>query len=214
VFSVVLFGFLGGITGVVMGQMQVNMTWHNTFATVGHFHATVALGTSLAFMGLVLFVVKTMFRRSYVSDRLAAAVPYVYAGTMGVTTLMMLYAGILFGVPRRTVEAVRNIPGTEFSLSAATPLLTVFGLFAALAVLGGVLFVVVAVGSLLFGDDLERGEATEMLPQGGLHPDGGESVHAADLRGTFTLCLAFIAVFAASYVLNWYLLTQLWSIGV
>jgi cytochrome c oxidase subunit 1 len=214
VFSVILFGFLGGITGVVMGQMQVNMTWHNTFATVGHFHATVALGTSLAFMGLVFFVIKTMFRRSYVSDRLAAAVPYVYAGTMGVTTLMMMYAGILFGVPRRTVEAVRNIPGTEFSLSAATPLLTVFGLFAALAVLGGLLFVVVAVGSLLVGDDLEQAEATEMVPQGGLHPDGGESVHAADLRGTFTLCLAFITVFAASYVLNWYLLTQLWSIGV
>jgi len=43
IFSIILFGFLGGITGVVMGQIQVNMTWHNTLATVGHFHATVAL---------------------------------------------------------------------------------------------------------------------------------------------------------------------------
>jgi len=52
-----------------MGQIQVNMTWHNTLATVGHFHATVALGTTLAFFGLVLFVIKTMFRRDFVSTR-------------------------------------------------------------------------------------------------------------------------------------------------
>jgi len=69
IFSIILFGFLGGITGVVMGQIQVNMTWHNTLATVGHFHATVALGTTLAFFGLVLFVIKTMFRRDFVSTR-------------------------------------------------------------------------------------------------------------------------------------------------
>jgi len=78
IFSIILFGFLGGITGVVMGQIQVNMTWHNTLATVGHFHATVALGTTLAFFGLVLFVIKTMFRRDFVSDTLASAIPYAY----------------------------------------------------------------------------------------------------------------------------------------
>jgi len=30
IFSIILFGFLGGITGVMMGQLQLNMTWHNT----------------------------------------------------------------------------------------------------------------------------------------------------------------------------------------
>ncbi|MFW5958499.1 MAG: cytochrome c oxidase subunit I [Natronomonas sp.] len=212
-FSVILFGFLGGITGVVMGQMQVNLTWHNTFATVGHFHATVALGTTLAFMGLVLFVIKTMFRRDFISGLLASLIPYAYAGAMGVATVMMLYAGILYGVPRRTAEVVQNIPGTEFSLAAATPLITVFGIFAVLAVLAGTLFAAVAVGSLLFGKRLERGSDGGMLPDGGIHPDGGNAVHVQELRGTFVICLVFMAVFVASYVLNWYLLTQLWSIG-
>jgi cytochrome c oxidase subunit 1 len=221
IFSIILFGFLGGITGVVMGQMQVNMTWHNTFATVGHFHATVALGTTLAFMGLVFFVIQTMFRRKLVSNTLASLVPYSYAGAMGIATLMMMYLGILYGVPRRTVQAVRAIPGTEFSLSPAQPLFAVFGIFAVLAVLGGGLFVIVAVGSLLFGEESDGETVDRLLPEGGLAADGGTAsaetdggVHATDLRGTFGLCLIFLAVFAVSYALNWYLLTQLWSIGV
>ena len=213
IFSIILFGFAGGITGVLMGQMQLNMTWHNTFATVGHFHGTVAVGTTLAFVGLVFFVIKTMFRRDFVSDRLATLIPYFYAGAMGIVVLMMMYIGILYGVPRRTSSVVRNIPGAEFSLSAAAPLMNVFGVFAVLAILGGVLFVVAAVGSLLFGDRLENGSEGGMLPDGGLQTDGGTSVHAADLRGTFGLCLIFMATFVALYALNWFLLTQLWSIG-
>ncbi|PAU82894.1 cytochrome C oxidase subunit I [Halorubrum salipaludis] len=213
IFSIILFGFLGGITGVVMGQVQVNMTWHNTLATVGHFHATVALGTTLAFFGLVLFVIKTMFRRDFISDTLASAIPYAYGAAMSVATLMLMYAGILYGVPRRTAEVVRNIPGSEFSFSAAIPIFMIFGVFALLAILSGVLFVGVSVGSLLFGDRLPVGDDGGMLPEGGLHADGGEPIHAVELRGTFALCLIFLGVFAAVYVLNWYLLTQLWSIG-
>ncbi|SEH63690.1 cytochrome c oxidase subunit 1 [Halopenitus malekzadehii] len=213
VFSIILFGFLGGITGVVMGQIQVNMTWHNTFAAVGHFHATVVLGTTLAFMGLVFFVIKTMFRRDLISNTLALLVPYGYAGAMSIVTLMMMYAGILYGVPRRTAEVVRNIPGSEFSFSAAVPIFMVFGVFALLAILGGALFIVVSVASLLFGDRIEDGDDAGLLPEGGLHADGGESIHAIELRGTFTLCLVFLATFIAIYVLNWYLVTQLWGIG-
>ena len=212
-FSIILFGFLGGITGVVMGQLQVNMTWHNTFATVGHFHATVALGTTLAFMGLIFFVISTMFRREFISDRLTSLMPYAYAGMMGIAVMMMMYIGILYGVPRRTAEVVTNIPGADFNLSAAAPLFHVFGVFALLAILSGVLFVVLAVGSILFGDRLEAGDDAGMLPEGGLHPDGGESVHAVELRGTFVICLIFMAVFVSIYALNWYLLTQLWAVG-
>ncbi|SDX74780.1 cytochrome c oxidase subunit I [Halopenitus persicus] len=213
VFSIILFGFLGGITGVVMGQMQVNMTWHNTFAAVGHFHATVVLGTTLAFMGLVFFVIKTMFRRDFVSNTLASAVPYAYAGAMSIVTLMMMYAGILYGVPRRTAEVVRNIPGSEFSFAAAIPIFMIFGIFAVVAIASGALFILVSVGSLLFGDRLPGGDDGGLLPEGGLHADGGQPIHAVELRGTFTLCLVFLAVFIAIYVLNWYLVTQLWSIG-
>ncbi|WP_181692793.1 cbb3-type cytochrome c oxidase subunit I [Natronomonas sp. LN261] len=213
IFSIILFGFVGGITGVLMGQMQLNMTWHNTFATVGHFHGTVAIGTTLSFIGLVFFIIKTMFRRDFISSKLATIVPYFYAGAMGIVALMMMYIGILYGVPRRSSGVVRNIPGTDFSLSAAAPLMNVFGVFAVLAILAGTLFVLVSVGSLLFGDRLEGDDRGGMLPDGGLQTDGGASVHAVDLRGTFAISLIFMATFVSLYALNWFLLTQLWSIG-
>ena len=36
--SLVSFGFLGGISGVVLGTEQINMLMHNTFYVPGHFH--------------------------------------------------------------------------------------------------------------------------------------------------------------------------------
>jgi cytochrome c oxidase subunit 1 len=212
IFSIILFGFVGGITGVLMGQMQLNMTWHNTYATVGHFHGTVALGTTLAFWGLLFFVIKTMFRRDYVSGVLASAVPYLYAATMGLAVLVMMYVGILYGVPRRHSGVVENIPGTDFSLSAAEPLFMILGPMTLLAIVAGALFVLVAVGSLLLGGRLDDGDDAGLLPEGGLMTDGG-SVHAVEMRGTFTICLIFMATFVALYVLNWFLLTQIWQIG-
>jgi len=215
VFSIILFGFLGGITGVLMGQLQLNMTWHNTYATVGHFHATVALGTTLAFMGLVFFVIKTMFQRNYISDRLALVVPYGYAAAMGLAALLMVYIGILYGVPRRTSQVVGNIVGSDFSLSAAEPLFLILGPMTILAVVVGVVFVLVSVGSLLFGSRTDESDSQALLPEGGLRPDGGtESVHAVNMRGTFALCLMFMATFVFMYALNWFLLTRLWSVGL
>jgi cytochrome c oxidase subunit 1 len=222
IFSIILFGFLGGITGVVMGQMQINMTWHNTFATVGHFHGTVAVGTTLAFMGLVFFVIRTMFKRQLSFPRLANIQPYFYAGTMGITVLMMMYAGILYGIPRRTAAIVQNIPGTDFNFAAASPLFAIFGVFALLAITAGALFVVIAVVSLLAGERVTRPEqVADLVARNDARPDGGEQeadgdekpVHAYDMRGTFLIVLLFMAVFVASYVLNWYLLTELWAVG-
>jgi len=214
IFSIILFGFLGGVTGVIMGQLQVNMTWHNTFATVGHFHGTVAVGTTLAFMGLVFFVVRTMFQRRLSFPRLASFQPYFYAGSMGIVVLMMMYLGILYGLPRRTAEVVRNIPGTDFSLVAASPLFMILGPFAILAILAGTVFLVVAVASLLVGDRVTGPEDNaDLVPDGG-GGDGGKPVHAYEMRGTFLICLVFLAVFVVSYVLNWYLLTELWSVGL
>ncbi len=55
--SVVLFGFLGGISGVVLGTEQINLLMHNTLYVPGHFHGTVVAGTTLAFMAITYIVV-------------------------------------------------------------------------------------------------------------------------------------------------------------
>ncbi|MFB6312162.1 MAG: cbb3-type cytochrome c oxidase subunit I, partial [Salinirussus sp.] len=199
IFSIVLFGFVGGITGVIMGQLQINMTWHNSLATVGHFHGTVALGTTITFMGLVYFVIRTMFQRQL---------------GMGVATLMLLYMGLLFSVPRRTVQVITNIPGTDFSLAGAVPLMHLFGVFAIIAILAGVAFLIVAVASLLVGDRVTGPEDNADLRVSGARADGGKPVHAYEMRGTFLICLLFLAVFVAAYIANWFLLSRLWQVGL
>src|SRR5690606_15136348 len=46
--SLVMFGFIGGISGVVLGTEQLNLLMHNTIYVPGHFHGTVVAGTTLA----------------------------------------------------------------------------------------------------------------------------------------------------------------------
>ena len=212
ILSIILFGFLGGITGVMMGQMQLNMTWHNTLAVPGHFHATVATGTTLAFMGLGYYVLRLVFGREWTGGILATIQPYLYAGAMGLVCLMMMYLGILFSVPRRH-PTVMDIPGTAFSFDPARPFFFVFGIAALLAILGGALFVGIAVASLLVGDRFEgdaRIEALHAATDGGTQPD---APHDQSMRGTFLFTLAFLVAFGVLLALNWLLLSQVWDIG-
>jgi cytochrome c oxidase subunit 1 len=62
--SLVFFGFIGGISGVVMGTEQINLIMHNTLYVPGHFHGTVVAGTTLAFMAITYLLVRLRHRRS------------------------------------------------------------------------------------------------------------------------------------------------------
>ena len=84
--SLVGFGFLGGISGVVMGTEQINLIIHNTIYVPGHFHATVVLGTTLAFMSLTYFLIPVLFRRQVAFPALAKWQPYLFGFGMGVFT--------------------------------------------------------------------------------------------------------------------------------
>ena len=68
--SLVSFGFLGGISGVVLGTEQINMLMHNTFYVPGHFHTTVVTGTTLAFMAVTYLLVPTLFKRKMILRKL------------------------------------------------------------------------------------------------------------------------------------------------
>ena len=73
--SLVMFGFLGGISGVVLGTEQLNIMMHNTLYVPGHFHATVVTGTTLAFMAATYLVVPIIFQREIVWPKLARLSP-------------------------------------------------------------------------------------------------------------------------------------------
>ena len=83
--SLIGFGFLGGISGVMMGTEQLNLIIHNTIYVPGHFHATVVIGTTLAFMALTYFLIPTLFRRELMFPGMAKWQPYLFGlGMSGV----------------------------------------------------------------------------------------------------------------------------------
>jgi cytochrome c oxidase subunit 1 len=82
--SLVSFGFLGGISGVVLGTEQINMLMHNTFYVPGHFHTTVVSGTTLAFMSITYLLVPVLFRREMILPKLCQIQPYLYGISMSV----------------------------------------------------------------------------------------------------------------------------------
>ena len=98
--SFIGFGFIAGVSGVLMGTMQLNMLIHNTLFVPGHFHGTVVLGTTVAFMGLAYYVVPLVTRRDLAFMRLARWQPYIYGGGLLVLIAGLMLAGRM-GASRR-----------------------------------------------------------------------------------------------------------------
>src|SRR3989344_3034548 len=207
--SLIIFGFLGGITGVVMGTEQINLIAHNTLYVPGHFHATVVGGTTLAFMALTYWLVPVLFQRDVVLPGLAKWQPYLFGFGMIGFTLFMMGAGTL-GVPRRHWDI--SFSGALFQHQYPEVAYLMLGLMAIsglLAITGGALFVLQIVASVLFGR--RRGEskgpvaliAEPVAP--GVH---GIGIGGISVPGTLVLALVFLVSFILYYFVNWKYLSQ------
>ncbi len=210
VLSMVGFGFLAGTTGVVWGHEQINIIHHNTLSVPGHFHATVVLGTTLAFMGLTYYVIPLIARRELVGRRWAAVQPYVYGAGVALLAVGMVTSGGL-GVPRRVPTL--DYPGAPvpvaFSGGAYTAL-TVMGIGAVLALVGGALFIGIAVGSVLWGRRIPVGQAPQSVA---IAP--AVDLDAVEHRapGTLVMALVFLGWFAVVVLGNLWRLGSLWPLS-
>lgn len=226
--SLVIFGFGGGITGVTLGTQQINIIAHNTLRIPGHFHVTVVGGTTLAFMGLAYYVVPLLFRRDYIFRPLARLQPYLFGLGITATAMGMSFAGSL-GVPRRSWDI--DAAGTVFP-PAAHLFLAVLGLGGVLAFLGLLLFILLTVGTLVFGRSNADGRMADWgtpkplaaVPEepadagvgvgvpGGA--GGGALAHAREhpTQGTLVLVLVFLGCFAVYYFANWKALADVWPV--
>jgi cytochrome c oxidase subunit 1 len=230
VFSLVVFGFVGGITGVTIGTEQINIMVHNTLRVPGHFHATVVSGTAMAFMGATYYLIPLIFQRKVAFWPLARIQPYLFAGGMLVFTVSMTFAGT-FGVPRRhwDISFSQAMFDVQFNpiVDLVLAVMAVGGLTAAT---GAFIFIAIAVKSVFFGQPLgaiTQGVAMAGVPAGITHPP----VHAADVDernaalhgegtglmgpapGTIVLVFVFLAAFIVYFFVNWKVLSFLWRIG-
>jgi cytochrome c oxidase subunit 1 len=214
--SLVGFGFLGGITGVVMGAEQINLLVHNTLYVPGHFHATVVLGSTLAFMALTYWLVPVLFRREIIMKGLARWQPYMFGLGMCGVSLFLMGAGTL-GVPRRHWDIGFAATGgiTHDFPAAAYTMLALNGLSVIVAVLGGAAFCVIIVGTLLFGRKLGDEKMSEQwiaqpVTDEEYNANGGS---AYAIPGTIVLAMIFFVSFALYYFINWKYLAQTWGIS-
>ncbi len=155
IFSMFIFGFVGGTTGVLMGHEQINIINHNNLRIPAHFHATVVGGTTLAFMGFTYYVLPIIARREIVGKKWASWQPFIYAIGMLVMIAGMMQAGA-YGAPRRVPDSTyAGAPiGVEFS-PLMDPMLAVMGVGALIAVTGGLIYILIAVLTLLVGKKIE-----------------------------------------------------------
>ncbi|MBA3902111.1 MAG: cytochrome c oxidase subunit I [Rhodocyclaceae bacterium] len=212
--SLIGFGFLGGISGVMMGTEQLNLLIHNTIYVPGHFHATVVIGTTLAFMGLTYFLVPVLFKREVLFPGFAKLQPYLFGLSMYVMALVMMGAGTL-GVSRRHWDMA--FAGSPFAYEwpgAAYLMMGLTGISGVVAVIGGGGWILQIVFSLLFGKKLDEGETRSTpVPLTLPAPAGGQAAHAPSTPGTMVLALIFLTSFILYYFVNWKYLSSLWGLA-
>jgi len=210
--SLIFFGFIGGISGVVLGTEQLNVLMHNTIYVPGHFHGTVVAGTTLAFMAATYIVLPLIFQREIVWPKLAKIQPYLFGiGAAGIS-LFMMGAGTL-GVARRHWDITFSDANLSFAYSAGAFLMMgLNGIFALIAALGGALFVLVVVGTVLFGEKIKGGHKLTfpLFSGGGAVASHYGSERAPRLPGTIILVTIFFVCFVLYYFINWKYLSELW----
>lgn len=211
--SLILFGFLGGISGVVMGVEQINLIIHNTIYVPGHFHATVVAGTTLAFMAVTYLLIPLIFQKELMFPKLAKLQPYVFGlGVAGISVFMM-GAGTL-GVPRRhwDISQADAILPYDFP-GAANLMMGLNGMSALLAGLGGAMFIAVAVGSIFFGKKIvDSAEPAATAPvEATTATEYGSDEHPA-IPGTIVLVAVFFTSFVLYYFVNWKYLAEVWPL--
>jgi cytochrome c oxidase subunit 1 len=211
------FGFLGGISGVMMGTEQLNMIIHNTVYVPGHFHATVVVGTTLTFMALTYYLIPVLFRREMILPKLAQWQPYLFGLSMYFFCLVMMGAGTL-GVSRRHWDmAFAGQPLAYEWPGAAYLMMALVGIAGIAAIAGGAIYIGVTVGSLLLGKPLERGaQSPRFTPIPRTAPTAAAQSYGSmgfAAPGTFTLAMVFLLAFVLYYFINWKYLSTLWGLS-
>lgn len=226
ILSIVVFGFIGGITGVTIGTEQINIIVHNTLRVPGHFHATVVSGTAVAFMGATYYLIPLILGKQLRFWKLAKIQPYLFAGGMVVFSMAMTFAGS-FGVPRRHWDISFSTAPFDVQFSPTVDLmLGIMALGGLMAALGGGIYILVTVASVFFGKPMPQGGdlALATVPQGIISPPRRSSRITEEeviegqgrlgpAPGTMILVMIFLVAFVVYYFVNWKVLSAVWQMG-
>ncbi|MCB1045539.1 MAG: cbb3-type cytochrome c oxidase subunit I [Acidobacteria bacterium] len=211
--SLIIFGFIGGITGVTLGTQQINILAHNTLRIPGHFHATVVGGTTLAFMGLIYYVVPLIFQKEFYARSVATIQPYIFAAGITLMSIGMSFAGSA-GVPRRHWDVEFAGANLAAGFDSGTHLwLGIMGMGGVLAFVGLLTFILLTVAAVFFGKSNKGRAMTPWATPKSLVTEGdAEAAHDERSPGTMVLVIVLLAAFVVYYFANWLALTDVWHV--
>jgi len=214
--SVVLFGFLGGITGVTMSNQQINMIIHNTVYVPGHFHGTVASGTTLAFMAFSFWIVPILTRRKLAAPGLAKMSTYLFGLGMGTFALFLMAAGHL-GVPRRHWDITFADAALHFDFSATVHMLMTVGEIGAAVGGVGALFFLISILGTFMGKTVEKGAVPPLAEPAGVvaaRVHGGAEPHHKGLEvpGSMVLVFTLLTFLIVYYFAQFKYMATIWGI--
>jgi len=209
--SMIIFGFIGGITGVVNGMEQTNIIVHNTLSIPGHFKGAVVGGTVLAFMSVTYYLIPLLFRKKIAFYGLAKFVPWLFGIGIVIIAVAMYILGA-FGIPRRHWDITFSGGPFTFTFNPVMDFFWVlFGIGGIIAVIGALIWILQVVVSVFFGQPF-RGPQDLQIPIAEPPPPGDEDHDGFVAPGTFVLVLLFITAFIIFVALNYGWLAAMWEV--
>lgn len=216
--SLVGFGFIGGITGVVMSVEQINMLIHNTMYLPGHFHGTLVAGTTMAFMAVTYWLIPVVFQRKIALPGVAKWQPYIFSLGAWVFSIAMMGAGTL-GVQRRHADITfAGQPLAYEYPEIAKGLMDMGEIFAVIMSVGAIMFIVVVLASIFTGERIAEDaapwpkveDADAVAVKSGKKHIG---VWGMEAPGTFVLAMILFVTIVLYYFINFKYLSTVWGMS-
>ncbi len=216
--SLVGFGFIGGVSGVIMTVEQLNMLVHNTAYLPGHFHGTLVAGTTMAFMAVTYWVIPIVFQRKIALAGVAKLQPYIFSlGAWGFSIALM-GAGTL-GVQRRHPDiSFAGQPLAYEYPEIAKGLMDLGEIFGLTMSVGAVMFILVVLASIFTGEKVTEGspqwpgveDADVVAERTGKKHVG---LWGMEAPGTFVLALILFVTIVLYYFINFKYLSNVWGLS-
>ena len=216
--SLVGFGFIGGITGVVMSVEQINMIIHNTMYLPGHFHGTLVVGTTMAFMAVTYWLIPVVFQRKIALAGMAKWQPYVFSLGAWVFSIALMGAGTM-GVQRRHADITfAGQPLAYQYPEIAKGLMDIGEIFGVIMSVGAVMFIIIVLASIFTGERIAEDsapwpkveDADVMFEKSGKKHIG---IWGMEAPGTFVLAMILFATIILYYFINFKYLSTVWGMS-
>jgi cytochrome c oxidase subunit I len=216
--SLIGFGFIGGITGVVMSVEQVNMIIHNTMYLPGHFHGTVVCGTTTAFMAITYYLIPVVFQRKVALAGWAKWQPYIYSLGSFTFAIAIMGAGTM-GLQRRQADITYAGQSLAYQYpELGKAMLSIGELGGVVMAVGGVMFILIVLASVFAGERIPEGSAPWPKVQDAdvVFEKSGKKhigIGGFEAPGTFVLAMILFATLVLYYFINFKYLSTIWTLS-